>query len=59
MKNGGPGTKANTNGLGELRHIEFEAVPNLCALMRESGINDPLADDIARQLGCYLENVLE
>lgn len=54
-----PGTKANKNGLGELRHIPFEAVPNLCALMRESGINDPLADDIVRQLGCYLESELE
>jgi hypothetical protein len=53
------GTKANKNGLGELRHIPFEAVPNLDALMKESRINDPLADDIVRQLGCFLEGELE
>jgi hypothetical protein len=54
-----PGTTANKNGLGELRYIPLEAVPNLCSLMREDGINDPLADDVIRQLGRFLEDELE
>jgi hypothetical protein len=54
-----PGTKANKNGLGELRHIPFEAVPNLNALMKQFGTNDELADKIVRQLGCFLEGELE
>ncbi len=50
-----PGTSVSKNGLGELRHIPFEAVPNLVDLMRQAGINDPLAEDVIRQLGSFLE----
>ena len=50
-----PGTRIKKNGLGELRHIPVEAVPDLVALMRQDGINDPLADDVISQLGRFLE----
>ena len=53
-----PHCPPNPNGLSEIRRIDWKAVPRLSTMFAEAGLNDPLADEIVREVGCFLEREL-
>ena len=53
-----PGTKENMNGLGELRCISAEAVPDMASLVAQGAFNDPMTDELIAHLAQYFVSEL-